>query len=390
MRVILFLGKGGVGKTSVAAATALRAAQLGHKTIILSTDAAHSLSDAYEMQLGNEPCELAPNLWGQETSLLRSLEAYWKTIQEWLVALMSWRGVEEMVAQELAILPGMEELANLLYILDHAQSGKYEAIIVDCAPTGESLRLLSFPEVIRWWMDKIFPLERKVSRITRPIVRTLTSIPYPEDKVFQAFEDLFHKLDSLRSLLTNPDISSVRLVVNAEKMVIREAQRSFTYLNLYGYATDAIICNRLLPDEVKSKYFDAWKESQSRHYQTLEECFSPIPILTIPLFSQEVVGKEMLISMARELYRDEDPLKIFYRGQPFEISEEDGHYLLTLSLPFVSKENLALYGSEDELIIEVGDCRRNILLPRSLWGSEVTEAKFEGGKLKLRLERKNE
>ena len=386
MRVILFTGKGGVGKTTVAAASALRAADLGHRTLVMSTDAAHSLADAFDLPLGGDPRPLAPNLWGQETDMARAIATYWGTIQAWLTTILTWRGMDEVVAQEMAILPGMEELANLLYILQYCETGDYDAVIVDCAPTGETLRLLSFPEVLKWWMDKVFPLERKAARAVRPLVRGLMALPFPEDEVFQAVEALYQRLDKMRAIFTGSDQASVRLVVNPEKMVIKEAQRTFTYLHLYGYATDLIILNRLLPDKVKDSYFDSWKEAQVRHLKTIEESFSPVPIRSIPLFSREVLGLEMLREMATALYGEEDPLQLFFRGQVQTIQKEDSGYVLTLALPLATKEKLALFQSGDELIINVGSYRRNVLLPRSLVGLAVTGASLDDSQLKVRFQ----
>jgi arsenite-transporting ATPase len=386
MRVILFTGKGGVGKTSVAAASALRSAELGHKTLVMSTDAAHSLADAFDLPLGGEPRPLAPNLWGQETDMAQAVTTYWGTIQTWLATFLTWRGMDEVVAQEMAILPGMEELANLLYILQYYEQGDYDAIIVDCAPTGETLRLLSFPEVLKWWMDKVFPLERKAARALRPLVKGFIDIPFPEDEVFRAVETLYQRLDKMRAIFAQSDQASVRLVVNPEKMVIKEAQRTFTYLHLYGYATDLIIVNRLLPEKVKDSYFASWREAQVRYQKTIEESFSPVPIRSIPFFSQEVVGLEMLREMASSLYGEEDPLQLFFSGQVQTIQKEDSGYVLSLGLPLATKEKLALFQSGDELIIHVGSYRRNVILPRSLVGLAVAGASLENSQLKIRFQ----
>ena len=220
MRVILYMGKGGVGKTTVAAASALRSAELGYKTIILSTDSAHSLADSFDLTLGSEPQPIIPNLWGQEPDISHTLETRWGIIQKWMSALLAWRGMEKVVADEMAILPGMEELANLLYIIDYHRSGKYEVICVDCAPTGQALRFLSFPEMMRWWMEKMFPIERKAASLARPLLKALTDIPMPDDEVFASMESLFYELNEIKTLLGNQDVTSVRLVVNPEKMVI--------------------------------------------------------------------------------------------------------------------------------------------------------------------------
>ncbi|OGO05644.1 MAG: arsenic-transporting ATPase [Chloroflexi bacterium RBG_13_54_9] len=390
MRVILYTGKGGVGKTSVAAATALRSAELGHRTMVLSTDSAHSLADSFDTTLSGKAEAIAPNLWAQETDLYQTLETHWGTIKDWMAALMAWRGMEEIVAEEMAVLPGMEELASLLYIIGYHDSGHYDVVIVDCAPTGETLRLLSFPDILDWWMQRLFPIGRTAAAVTRPLMKHLLGMPMPDDAVFASAEDLFTQLERMRVLLTDPDTASVRLVLNPEKMVIKETQRTFTYLNLYGYATDLIVCNRLIPDEVKDRHFDSWKESQERYYQMVEERFAPLPILTIPLFSQEVVGIPMLRLMAQALFGDEDPTKVFYHGQTHDIRKEDGNYVLTLPLPFVQKEEINLMRNGDELTIQAGRHKRNISLPRILAGLPVKEARFEGERLRIDFEERKE
>jgi len=385
MRVILFTGKGGVGKTSVAAATALRSAELGYKTIVLSTDAAHSLSDSFDTPLGNEPRLIIPHLWGQETELSQTLETQWGTIQRYLSALFAWRGMDEMVAEEIAILPGMEELTNLLCIVHYQDEGQYDVIIVDCAPTGETLRLLSFPEMLHWWMTKMFPIGRRVAGVVSPLARAVMNIPLPDNEVFNSIEELYSELDRIRALLTDAEKTSVRLVVNPEKMVIKEAQRTFTYFNLYGYSTDLVICNRLIPKGVGGRYFQAWKDSQRKYHQLIEECFAPLPVSDIPLMEQEVVGISRLRVMAEALYGEGDPTAVFFRGQVQDIQKENKHYVLTLALPFTSKEKISLLRSRDELTIQVASFRRNVILPRILRGLVVSEAKLEEGKLKIRF-----
>ncbi len=385
MRVILYMGKGGVGKTSVAAATALRSARLGYRTIILSTDSAHSLADSFDLALGSELRPIVPNLWGQEPEISQSIDTRWGTIQRWMSALLAWRGMDEIVAGEMAILPGMEELANLLYIIDYYRNGEYDVIVVDCAPTGETLRFLAFPEVLHWWMDRMFPIGRRAASLVHPLVSRLTNIPMPDDKVFASIENLFSELDQIRTLLSNQDVTSVRLVVNPEKMVIKEAQRTFTYLNLYGYSTDLIICNRLIPDKVNDQYFNFWKKSQSEYYRVIEEGFAPLPVSTIPLLEREVVGIPMLEIMADALYGKDDPTKVFFRGQIQNFQKEDKHYTLTLPLPFIEKGDISLTRSGDELIVQVGNFKRNIIIPHALAGLTATEARFEGSKLRIQF-----
>jgi arsenite-transporting ATPase len=356
---------------------------MGYKTIVLSTDTAHSLGDSFDTTLGNGLQPIVSNLWAQETEISQTVEENWGRIQKWATALMEWRGMGEVAATEMAILPGMEELANLLYIVHY---DKYDVIIVDCAPTGDTLRLLSFPDVLRWWMEKMFPIGRKAAGLIRPFVKPFSNMPLPEAEVFNAAEDLFAELDQIHTLFSNWEKSSVRLVLNAEKMAIKETQRTFTYLNLYGYLTDLIVCNRLIPDEVEDRYFDSWKESQGRYYQLIEECFAPIPILNIPLLHQEVVGIPALNAMAEALFGNEDPTKLFFRGRAHGVKKEDDHYILSIPLPFLAKEDISLTKSGDELIVHAGRHRRNIILPHILIGLEVQGAKFEGDELHIRFE----
>jgi len=390
MRIILYTGKGGVGKTSVAAATALRAAELGHRTIVLSTDLAHSLADSFDVALSGTPISIVPNLWGQEVDIYQEIKTHWGSIEAWVSAVMTWRGMEQIVADEMAVLPGMDELSSLLQITDHYDSGKYDVIIVDCAPTGDTLRLLSFPEIARWWMERMFPIERQAARVLRPLIRPLFDLPFPGDEVFDAIKKLFEQLARMRTLLTDPETSSVRLVVNPEKMVIKETQRTFTHLNLYGYATDLIVCNRLLPEQVQDAYFDSWKRQQAGYFQMIEDDFAPLPIRSVPLLEREVVGVEMLRAMAEALFGREDPSQVFYHGRVHEIEKQDGYYILAIPLPFVTKEEINLARSGDELVVQAGRYKRNILLPRTLIGLEVKGAKFEGDKLKIRFEGEEE
>jgi len=388
MRIILFTGKGGVGKTSVAAATALRSAELGYRTIVLSTDSAHSLSDSYDVQLGNEPKLITENLWGQETELAKTMELYWGTIQSYISALLAWRGMDEMTAEEIAIFPGMEELANLLYILHYQDEGQYDVTIMDCAPTADSLRLLSFPEMMHWWMTKMFPIGRRVAGMVYPLAKTLVTMPLPDNNVFESIAELYSELEKIHAVLTDTEKTSVRLVVNPEKMVIKETQRIFTYLNLYSYPTDLIVCNRIIPDKVEDNYFQGWKETQRKYRQLIKEGFSPLPILDAPLLEQEIVGLPMLRKMAKVIYGAKDPTDIFFRGQAHEIKKGDGHYILTLPLPFTTKEKISLLQNGDELTIQVANFRRNIILPHTLLGLPVTEAKMDDSKLRILFQAK--
>lgn len=378
MRILLFTGKGGVGKTSVSAATALRLADLGYRTIVLSTDAAHSLGDSFNLPIGNEPTPLAPNLWGQEIDLLHQMEVHWGRVQSYLSALFVWRGMNELVAEETSVLPGMEELASLMQINFLAEQGQYDAIIVDCAPTGSTLQLLAFPDMARWYLDKIFPLERTALKVAAPVIKRMTDLPLPDEALLDSIEDLILQLERMSKLLSNAEITSVRLVLNPEKMVVKEAQRALTYLSLYGYATDLVICNRMIPATVTDGYFAHWKDIQAKYHQFVEESFTPLPILDVPLFADEVVGVDMLRRMGEALYGDLDPAAIMYRGHSQEVVKINGVYQLRLPLPFVEKSAIKLTRSlSDELIVHIGNWKRNIALPRVLSGLPVQGARYE-------------
>ncbi|MFQ5878967.1 MAG: ArsA family ATPase [Dehalococcoidia bacterium] len=385
MRIILYTGKGGVGKTSVAAATALRSAQLGYRTLVMSTDAAHSLGDSLETALTAEPRPIAQHLWAQEVDVTREIDVHWGTLQRWVTTLLSWRGVSEIMAQEMAVLPGMEELASLIYLVNYHDSGDYDVAIVDCAPTGETLRLLSLPDTLRWWMERFFPIERAVARAVRPVITRLTDLPMPDDEVYESIQVLYSNLAHMHAILSDAATSSVRLVVTPEKMVIKEAQRAFTYLNLFGYATDVVVCNRVMPQGVGDEYFAAWKESQERYLRQVEEAFSPLPILRAPLLEREVVGLAMLEELAQDLYGDHNPTQLYYQGHTQEIRSVDGGYVMTISLPFASKEQVSLVQTGNELVVRVGGYRRNIILPRTLVGMEGLAAKLEGNTLRIRF-----
>jgi arsenite-transporting ATPase len=299
---------------------------------------------------------------------------------------LAWRGLKEVEADDIAILPGMEELANLLYIVNYAQSGQYDIIVVDCAPTGETLRLLSFPEILNWWMEKLFPVERQVTKIVRPIIKPLLNIPIPDEEVFDSIQTLFPQLNQMRTFLTDSKKTSIRLVLNPEKMVIKETQRTFTYLNLYGYSTDLIICNRFIPENVTDHYFAYWKANQEQYLHSIEERFAPLPILIIPLMEREVVGFDMLRAVADKLYGDHDPTEFFHHGKAHYIEKEDEHYTLSFDLPYSSKDEISLIRSGDELIIHVGTYRRNIILPRTLLNLTLKGAKFKNNKLVIRFD----
>lgn len=382
-RVLLYTGKGGVGKTTCAAATALRCAELGYRTIVLSTDSAHSLGDSLDIDLGPEPTNIAPNLWAQETDVYYNLRKHWGTVQSWLSALLAWRGIDETLAEEMAILPGMEELSSLLWVNMHHESGEYDVVVVDCAPTAETLRLLAFPEDARWWLERILPLQRRVARVVNPVLESVIGIPTPGSDVFRQAEDLASQLGRLRDLLADRRRASVRLVLNPERMVIREAQRTLTYLTLYGYGTDLVICNRVLPDTVQDAYFTAWRAAQNKHMQFLREAFSPLPLRKVPLFAQEAVGFGMLRQTAAELFADEDPLRLYYDGRSHVVQRSAEGYYLDIDLPFGQKGNIDVVKRGEELTIRIGAYRRNIVLPTVLARLTPGTARLEEKTLRI-------
>lgn len=389
MRVIVHTGKGGVGKTSISAATALRCAEMGLKTIVISTDTAHSLADSLEKEIGPEPTEIAPNLWAQEVDARYSMDKYWGRFQQYMVALFSRAGVDEIVAEEVTILPGLEEGAHLLWINKYFEEDEYDVLIVDAAPTAETLRLLSLPDVTRWWLMRVIGLARGFGKVLRPIGRVFgrNTPEAPDEDAWNQVKMLFDTLDKVRDLLANPEVASIRLVINPEKMVIKETQRTYTYLNLYGYATDAIICNRIIPDEVDDPYFAMWKDRQRENIAFIEEAFGQLPLMKAPLFGGEVTGLDALRQLGEVLYGDKNPVQQMFKGKTHTIEkdESDGQYRLRVPLPFVDKNDMDLYRSRDELTLRVGPYRRNIVLPYALWDLEIADAKFEEFTLCIRF-----
>ncbi len=383
-RILVYTGKGGVGKTSCAAATALACAERGYRTIVLSTDIAHSLGDVLGVELGPEPREIAPNLWGQESEVFHNVARYWGRIQEYAASVLRWRGLDDIMAEELTVLPGMDEVGSLLWIADHHDSEEYDVIVVDAAPTGETLRLLSLPEAARWWMEKVEPVGRRVSRLTGPLVQRVVGIPMPDDAVFDAGEALFGRLEHMHTLLADAEKTSIRLVLTLESVVVKEAQRAFTYFHLYDYPTDLVIANRILPDAVGA-YFRGWYDAQRANAPLVEQTFAPIPVFTAPYFEREVVGIDRLRELAEAVYHGKDPTDHFYRGRPYSVFREDGAFVLALELPFTTKEQISLSRHADELVVDVGAWRRNLVLPRALINAEALGAQFEDHVLKIRF-----
>lgn len=385
MRIILYTGKGGVGKTTVSAATALMAAERGRRTLVISTDPAHSLADAFDQPLGPEPTPITDRLWGQEINVLEEIRTHWGEVKDYLTVLFATRGVDEVIAEEMAVFPGLEELCSLLQIRLRGEEGRFDCLIVDCAPTGETMRLLSFPDVARWYMEKLFPWERRIVTTMGPIVQPFVPVPLPKDNVYAAIETLFTRIDGMKEVLCDPKRSSIRLVLNPEKMVIKEAQRALTYLNLYGYVTDAVVCNRVFPRQLEHGYFAEWSHIQGRYREMIQQGFSPIPIWEVPLFDREVVGLAMLERMGRSLFADQDPLTVWMSGPIQTVRKKGGNYYLRLRLPFLQKEQLSLLKQGDELVVSIGNFRRDLVLPRALADLTVKRARLEEGYLVVRF-----
>jgi arsenite-transporting ATPase len=385
-RTILYTGKGGVGKTSVAAATARRCAAAGLRTVVLSTDPAHSLSDSLEAELGPDPEPVADLLWGQEVEAQREMEANWAGVQEWLGRILADRGVLGVAAEELTVPPGMDELFSLLQIKRHHDSGAFDVVVVDCAPTGETLRLLSFPDVARWWLDKVLPWERRLVGAARPLARTLMDVPLPSRDVFSDVQRLVGNLVAMNLILRDRDRSSIRLVMNPDRMVIREAQRTFTYLNLYGYLTDAVVVNRVFPEDVDGGYFGAWRERQAEHLELVREGFGPVPVLTARFFEEEVVGERMLDRLGGELFSERDPGAVLHSELAHRISSSGERTVLSIRVPFAEREDLTLKKVGQELVVRAGREKRTIILPAALGRHRPAGARLERGSLEISFE----
>jgi arsenite-transporting ATPase len=391
LRIVFFAGKGGVGKTSVAAATGIRAAEMGQKTVIMSLDVAHSLSDIFDLdrdlldQNKGRPFKVNKNLWIQELDISEEMERNWGHIHRYLSTLFKTTGLDTILAEELAILPGMEEISLLLYINSYARNKNYDVIILDCAPTGESLRFISIPTTLEWYMKKIFKVEKTLVKLARPVAKKVYDLPLPGDDYFDAIEYLFERLRGVDKLLADPEITSVRLVTNPEKIVLKETQRAFMYFCLYKMNIDGIIVNRILPDDVEDAYFDDWRESQKKYLEKAEEYFSPVPTFHVNLFKDEILGYESLKAFADQIYGERNPLERFFEGEPYSLIKENGEYQLVMKLPFIMKKDVELSKLSDELIVRVGSFKRHLLLPRHVAASKEVKARLEGETLYIRF-----
>ena len=392
MRIIFFAGKGGVGKTSIAAATGIQAAEAGRKTLIMSLDVAHSLVDIFDLdrdlldQNRGKPIKVRDRLWIQELDIQEEIRKNWGAIHQYLSLLLNTTGLDEILAEELAILPGMEEVSLLLYINRYVQRKAFEVIILDCAPTGESLRFISIPTTLEWYMGKIFKMEKTLAKLARPLAKRIYDVPLPGDDYFDALEDLFERLRGVDRILTDPQITTVRLVTNPEKIVLKETQRAYMYFSLYRMLIDGIIMNRIFPEGLNDEYFSDWKKNQEAYRRKAEEYFSPLPILNVPLFRGEILGYRLLKELGDRLYAGRDPLDRFYTEQPYRLSKSNGVYLLRLKVPFITRQDIDLTTLPEELIIRIGSYQRHLPLPRPAAAAKSVKAKLEGETLTIQFE----
>jgi len=384
MRILLFSGKGGVGKTSLAAATGLELSRLGYRTLVMSVDPAHSLADAFDIETElfhgktGDPYAINERLAIHEVNIQKEIKRHWKEISAYVVSVLRTTGISDVEAEELAILPGMEELSALMYVNQFRREERYDVIVLDCAPTAESMRFVSMPTTLEWYMKHIFAFQRGLLKAVRPIANRVAPFELPSDNYFDNIQSLFGRLAGIDELLEDPQITSVRLVTNPERMVLRETQRAFVYFSLHGLAVDGILVNRVLPLEVTDAYFQEWRASQARVLEEIDAYFAPVPVKRIPLFTHEVLGRERLEELARALYASgEDPAAIGRTEAPYTFAKCDGHYEIRLQLPFAAKGEVGLFKKGDELVVEIGTLRRHIGLPTSMAGLSPGRAKLE-------------
>jgi arsenite-transporting ATPase len=384
MRILLFSGKGGVGKTSLAAATGLQLSRLGYRTLIMSVDPAHSLADAFDLEptlfhsKTGDPYPISHNLAIHEVNIQKEIKRHWHEISSYVISVLRTTGISDVEAEELAILPGMEELSAMMYVNQFRRENVYDAIVLDCAPTAESMRFVSMPTTLEWYMKHIFPFQRTILKAVRPIANRVSPVELPTDSYFANIQNLFGKLEGIDELLVNPKTTSVRLVTNPERMVLRETQRAFVYFSLHGLTVDGIIVNRVLPPTVTDVYFQEWRASQAAILEEIESYFAPVPVKKVPLFAREVLGRERLEDLARALFQeDEDPAAVTRTEAPYTFAKCNGHYEIRLQLPFAVKGEVGLFKKGDELVVEIGTLRRHIGLPLSMAALSPSKAKLE-------------
>jgi arsenite/tail-anchored protein-transporting ATPase len=392
VRILLFSGKGGVGKTSVAAATGVQLAALGKRTLVISVDPAHSLADSFDLggalfhNKTSEPLPVADRLWIQEVNINHEIKNYWNDISAYLTAVFRTTGLNGVQAEELAIFPGMEELSAMMYVNQYRKGSDYDVMVLDCAPTAESLRFVSMPTTLDWYMKHIFAFQRNLLKTVRPIAKYVAPIELPPDSYFRNIQSLFQKIEGIDTVLQDANITSVRLVTNAEKMVLRETQRAFVYFSLNGLIVDEIIVNRLLPDEVQDSFFDGWRQSQKELLAEIEQYFLPVPVRKVPMFRDQVLGYERLRRLASALYGPgEDPAAISRGAAPFSFMRTENGYQVELDLPFTEKGEIGLFKKNDELVIQVGTIRRHVGLPTTMAELQPQKARLSGRKLVVEL-----
>ena len=393
MRILLFTGKGGVGKTSLAAATGVRLAQLGHRTLVMSIDPAHSLADCFDFNTDlfhletSDPLQINDKLSILELNIQREIKRHWQEISSYVSSVLRTTGISGVEAEELAILPGMEELSAMMYINQYRREHRYDAIVLDAAPTAESLRFISMPTTLDWYMKHIFPFQRNLLRAVRPIANRVAPFELPTDNYFVNIRNLFEKLEGIGEIMEDPRTTSVRLVTNPEKMVLRETQRAFVYFSLHGLTVDTVMVNRVLPAEVMDTWFDEWHRSQENVLQEIDEYFAPVPVKRVPLFAHEVLGKDRLQELAKVLYpADEDPLAVTRTDKPYTFEKRDGIYEIRVLMPFAVKGEIGLFKKGDELVVEIGTLRRHIGLPRSMAMLRPSRAKLDNGVLTVEMQ----
>jgi arsenite-transporting ATPase len=378
-RVLLFTGKGGVGKTTVSAATALACAEQGQRVLVMSTDPAHSLADSFDADLGSVPTPIVERLDGMQLDATERLEEAWGDIQHYIAELLEWVGVEGIEAEELAVIPGLDEVFSLGDIRRAEESGRYDVIVVDCGPTAETIRFLSLPEILSWYIERVVPIQTRATGMLRPVLASVTSLPMANDSVFDAATRFLSQLEGVRELLSDGARSSVRVVVNPERMVIAEARRTVTYLNLFGYNLDAVIANKLLPDDVTDPWFSSWKNTHTEHLKTIEADFAPLPILRADLATDELCGVDGLRTFAQSLYGEASPAAVLHSQQPLRFEGTT----LYVRLPFATRDDLDVARRGNELLIRVGPQRRRVVLPDSLARRAVTSARLLDDELKV-------
>ncbi|MCK4258446.1 MAG: ArsA family ATPase [Halanaerobiales bacterium] len=383
MRIIIYTGKGGVGKTSVAAASGVKLSQAGVKTLVISTDLAHSLADSFDISLNHEPTPVIENLWAEEINPQSELEERWDRIYNYMVQIFKVMGIKEVFAEELNLLPGIEELFSLLEIYRHYQKGEFDVLILDCPPTASTLRLLSLFDVVGWYMERFFKIERRSTKVLRKFTDTLFNIPLPEDDVYETISEIYERMAVTKEILANPKLTSIRLVMNPEQMVINESQRAYTYLNLYGFNVDSVIVNKVLPDNLSGDFYSSWIKRQKENLEMIREIFTPLEIFTLPLLSDELKGLKNLEMISKKLYDERDPLDCFNDVKPMELEKEGDNYHFKVYVPFLEKKKFELYQKGIVLIITVGSYKRKLVLPQILSNKEVKKARYKNQYLHL-------